>query len=377
MTAIHQHNLIHRDIKPANIWLEGPQARVKILDFGLVRLAHDDSHITQSGLIVGTPAFMSPEQARGEPVDGRSDLFSLGCVLYALCTGKEPFPGENTMARLTALALRDPPAIRDLNPGIPAKLVKLVMQLLDKDVDRRPASAQEVVDRVGAIEEALAAPVPVSQLGADTQRLKKTNSKTRRRKKARASRRRWWPVLVAACLLTGVMAVGGGILVRTLFASAPHPQAQSPTYLSELNPIAAVEWPEIPPPPGAPPPTHYNVLSVEGKRSLHGIGMHAARHGSASASYGLRKQFDVFSAEVSLNDSSQRSPVPLTFAVYGDGQLLWQSRPVVTRADTQKCTVSVKNVDVLQLRVMSDQPPGTPLFGAHGVWIEPAVSRQK
>ncbi|HEV3447860.1 MAG TPA: protein kinase, partial [Gemmataceae bacterium] len=91
LSAAHEHGLIHRDIKPANVWLEGKKGRVKILDFGLARAATDESHLTQSGAIMGTPAFMAPEQAQGKNVEPRSDLFSLGCVLYRMATGKAPF----------------------------------------------------------------------------------------------------------------------------------------------------------------------------------------------------------------------------------------------------------------------------------------------
>src|SRR5580658_9826283 len=85
--AAHASGLIHRDIKPGNIWLEAPRGRVKILDFGLARAASQDAGLTQQGAIVGTPAYMAPEQARGASVDARCDLFSLGVVLYRLCTG--------------------------------------------------------------------------------------------------------------------------------------------------------------------------------------------------------------------------------------------------------------------------------------------------
>lgn len=80
LAAAHDKGLIHRDIKPSNIWLEGPQRRVKILDFGLARNERDDQHLTQTGTVLGTPSYMSPEQARSDKVDVRSDLFRLGCV---------------------------------------------------------------------------------------------------------------------------------------------------------------------------------------------------------------------------------------------------------------------------------------------------------
>ena len=93
LAAAHAVGLVHRDIKLANLWLEAPKGRVKILDFGLARATAQDAGLTQQGTIIGTPAYMAPEQARGDNVDARSDLFSLGVVLYRLCCGKQPFQG--------------------------------------------------------------------------------------------------------------------------------------------------------------------------------------------------------------------------------------------------------------------------------------------
>src|SRR5262249_30643635 len=126
LAVIHQNNLVHRDIKPSNLWLESPGARVKILDFGLARSLEDDARFTQSGTIVGTPAYMSPEQARGDKVDARSDLFSLGGVLYSLCTGVRPFPAATTAAALMALASVEPRPAHEVNPSVPAALSDLV-----------------------------------------------------------------------------------------------------------------------------------------------------------------------------------------------------------------------------------------------------------
>jgi serine/threonine-protein kinase len=99
LAAAHRQGLIHRDIKPANILLENCIERVKITDFGLAR-AVDDASLSQSSLIAGTPLYMSPEQARGEPLDYRSDLFSLGSVLYLMCAGHPPFRAASPMAVL-------------------------------------------------------------------------------------------------------------------------------------------------------------------------------------------------------------------------------------------------------------------------------------
>jgi serine/threonine protein kinase len=115
LAAAHERGLIHRDVKPSNIWLEAGSGRAKVLDFGLARVADDPAALSQTGTIVGTPAYMAPEQARGEAVDARCDLFSLGCVLYQMTTGESAFHGPNVTAILHALAVkrpRPPPAGR-------------------------------------------------------------------------------------------------------------------------------------------------------------------------------------------------------------------------------------------------------------------------
>ena len=155
LAAAHERGLIHRDVKPGNVWLDSShKGRVKILDFGLARAGQEDVHLTRSGAIVGTPAYMAPEQARGEKVDPRSDLFSLGCVLYKLCTGAMPFAGDTTMSLLMALALDHPKPVREINPDVPEELSDLVMKLLEKDPARRPQSAREAAQALQALERA-------------------------------------------------------------------------------------------------------------------------------------------------------------------------------------------------------------------------------
>jgi serine/threonine protein kinase/Leucine-rich repeat (LRR) protein len=155
LAAAHKIGLIHRDIKPANLWLEAPHGRVKVLDFGLAKPVDTESELTKSGAVVGTPAYMSPEQARGEKVDHRTDLFSLGSVLYRLCTGKLPFTGPTTMAVLMSLGMDEPTSVRELNPDVPESLAALIHQLLAKRADARPQSAAEVVTRLHVIADQL------------------------------------------------------------------------------------------------------------------------------------------------------------------------------------------------------------------------------
>jgi serine/threonine protein kinase len=167
LAAAHQRGLIHRDIKPANVWLEGERRRVKILDFGLARAIAGDAQLTQSGIILGTPAYMAPEQVRSERIDPRCDLFSLGCVLYQLATGRMAFQGKDTMSMLMALAVDTPPPPQQVRAEIPPPLSDLIQQLLAKDVSKRPASAQEVIERLRRIEEGKTKeepPIPVARV---------------------------------------------------------------------------------------------------------------------------------------------------------------------------------------------------------------------
>jgi hypothetical protein len=143
LAAAHAQGLIHRDIKPANLLLENGLARVKITDFGLARMA-DDVALTQPGVVAGTPEYMAPEQARGESVDHRADLFSLGSVLYAMTTGRPPFRGSTTVAVLRQVSDQEPRPLRELNPDIPEWLEALIRRLMIKNPELRIQSAAEV-----------------------------------------------------------------------------------------------------------------------------------------------------------------------------------------------------------------------------------------
>jgi tRNA A-37 threonylcarbamoyl transferase component Bud32 len=150
LAAAHKQGLVHRDVKPANILLENGVQRVKLTDFGLAR-AVDDASVTQSGVIAGTPMYMSPEQAAGEPIDARADLFSLGSVLYEMCTGRPAFRAPSAVAVIKRVCDATPRPIREVNSDIPEALCRVIDRLHAKKPADRPASAREVADQLAQL----------------------------------------------------------------------------------------------------------------------------------------------------------------------------------------------------------------------------------
>src|SRR4051794_15008608 len=145
LAAAHAIGLVHRDVKPANILLENGVERVKLSDFGLAR-AVDDASLTQSGVVAGTPQYMSPEQGQGEPGDHRSDLFGPGSVLYFVCAGPPPFRADSTPAVLRRVCDDRPRPLREVNPDVPIWLAAIVERLHAKKPADRFHSAAEVAE---------------------------------------------------------------------------------------------------------------------------------------------------------------------------------------------------------------------------------------
>lgn len=148
LAAAHAQGLVHRDVKPANILLENGVERVKLSDFGLAR-AIDDASLTQSGVVSGTPQYMAPEQARGEAMDHRADLFSLGSVIYAMCTGHSPFRAETLMGVLRRICDDRPRAVREINPDVSQWLADVIDRLLAKQPADRFQTADELAELLG------------------------------------------------------------------------------------------------------------------------------------------------------------------------------------------------------------------------------------
>lgn len=152
LSVAHEKGLIHRDVKPDNIWIEAKSYRAKILDFGLARDLSAETELTQSGVILGTPSYMSPEQIAGQDIDAGCDLFSLGCVLYYLACGQRPFVSPNIAGLLNAIASKPAVPIEQRQSGLHPRLAKLIMQLLEKDPSQRPANAAAVARELKQIQ---------------------------------------------------------------------------------------------------------------------------------------------------------------------------------------------------------------------------------
>ncbi len=167
LQAAHAKGLIHRDIKPGNLWLEeqpGAGFRVRLLDFGLARWdGGSQEPLSREGTLLGTPQYMAPEQARAEAVDARADLFSLGCVLYECLTGRRPFDGSHTLSVLAALESREPKPPHELGAEVPREFSDLVMQLLQKERNKRPASAAEMIEMLNRLAQPGAARKPTGR----------------------------------------------------------------------------------------------------------------------------------------------------------------------------------------------------------------------
>ena len=232
LAAAHAQGLVHRDVKPANILLEPGVERVMLTDFGLAR-AVDDATLTRSGLIAGTPHYMSPEQARGDAVDTRSDMFSLGSVLYAMSTGRPPFRAETTYGILRRVTDDQPRPMRELNPEVPVWFDAVVMKLLTKSAADRFESVEQIAQ---ILEECVA---HVQQ--PDVFRLPQIVRELRPQKGVLRFRRAW---LLRASVVIGVVAA---VLIVIKWPEPPpnksiNSDSETTKITEPLNPENTIPW---------------------------------------------------------------------------------------------------------------------------------------
>jgi serine/threonine protein kinase len=258
LQAAHERSLVHRDLKPSNLWLEGVRGRVKILDFGLARAVHTDQQLTQSGAIVGTPAYMAPEQARSPKMDGRADLFSLGVVLYRCLVGQAPFTGHDAMSVMLAICNDMPLPPGERIAGIPTELNGLIIKLLAKDPDRRFASAEEVGLALEAIEHfvgqgtsggsltpaPIAQPITMSGVGSNVILLPSSSEQPSPKVITKSPRFRWPTVVVV--LGTGLISMVAAIVYWQMGERSQRTDIKEP--FVQANGTNGPDKPEVKPP---------------------------------------------------------------------------------------------------------------------------------
>jgi serine/threonine protein kinase len=399
----HAAGVIHRDIKPANLLL-GTDGVVKILDMGLARMSDKDSppraapqrDLTKLGNIVGTSHYMAPEQAAGtNRIDKRVDIYSLGCTLYFLLTGKPPFEGDTIEEVLWAHLERPIPSLTTARPDAPAALDAVFQRMLAKKSDERFATVTEVIAALKSCKAGLSRPkLPLAR------RSRPQASPTDEATFAEAgesqldfglpkvtlvppTRRRRLSVFVAGA---GVLLVGLAAAVVYAIRPPSEPlaattQRQAPTRAAEA-PGSRTKEPEpgylcdLPERDVAVGYGRFgkkgdlgygnNRITFKGVPSPHGLSMHPPDRGSARVAYMLEKKYRTFRAMVAINDDIDSSETALVFKVSGDGKLLWQSKPLKKRGEGDECIVPVAMIERLELEVHC---PGSS-ENAHAVWVE-------
>jgi eukaryotic-like serine/threonine-protein kinase len=224
MAAAHEKGIVHRDLKPANVMVSD-DGRVRVLDFGLakdVRGANSDdatvtsANHTQAGVVMGTPAYMSPEQASGRPLDHRTDIFSLGVVLHEMATGRRPFEGTSSAELISAILRDTPPSVTDVRPDLPDDLARIIRRCLEKDPRHRVQTARDVSNEFRDLARKTSQKVARATPAA-WHAVRAADSSS-----PRAARRRW-PSLVAAGLILTVLGTFGGYEWRKASARAGEP----------------------------------------------------------------------------------------------------------------------------------------------------------
>jgi serine/threonine protein kinase len=283
LQAAHEQGLIHRDIKPANLWLERQPPGVKLLDFGLTRSVAAP-HLTHTGMVMGTPAYMPFEQANAQPLDARSDLYSLGAVLYRMIMGRPPFERETTMATLLALAIDEPPPLVGVSPGLTAFLSRLMA----RNPDNRPASAAQALQELDALQ----MPVLIAQALNSSQKIpnvwKNIDDESAPQPlplpvpapPVALPPLPWWRSVGVLALVAVCVLVGAGLAVffqtkrtppSTALSGTPPMAAVTPPPAVPVVPSVVVEPPPLPKPPALAPRTRWLEFTGQTEVELPGL----------------------------------------------------------------------------------------------------------
>jgi len=327
----HSRGLVHRDVKPSNVLVD-ERGNCLLTDFGIAKLVAGSSKITTTGGLIGTPAYMSPEQGLGQTLDGRSDLYSLGVILHELATGRAPYDAETPIA-VVLKHVHDPlPKPRSINPDLSVRLEKVILTTLAKKPEDRYATGKELV-------EALEAAIPHDTLvGAKSPAAAETMVRPAPTSPSRSSRARW-PLAVGGLLTIGLIALGAVFLIGPLLAPAPTPTTAAPTLTTVPSRTPAPTATEALPTPAPPtatltsaPPTETTVARPTSAPTL-GIGSTqvSALDGMAQV-YVPAGEFLMGSADTDPNAIAFEQP---QHTVYLDA--FWMDQTEITNAMYAAC----------------------------------------
>jgi len=424
---IHERGLAHRDIKPGNLLVSAGQGSqsagvVKIMDLGLARLmnpvhrAAGDVPTASGPVMMGTLDYMAPEQALDfRQADIRADIYSLGCTLYFLLTGQPPFPEGTSAQKLLMHQMKEPVPLEQLRSDVPVGLSAMLRRMMAKQpADRMQAPAEVAwqlapfsretgaplallvpagVGTVAAAPSALplsmnrgaGALIPVAARNAIVARPPEVIVLDVRpsRPSRRLNRVRGWltgslpPSRRRAVLIAGFfgLVVGGfgWLLARSMFGKSEEVFLSD---LPELNVVVRYKLGKNGQVPGGLAIGAPDLLSIKGNFTPKGICTPPMDRSTARVSYRLDKQYRRFKATVGLNDPFPESPTALTFAVSGDGRILWQSLPIKKQGEEQEVDIAVSGVELLELTVSCPGPnTGGPdgRMKAFPVWVQPRL----
>jgi serine/threonine-protein kinase len=235
LACAHQHGVVHRDVKPQNVLLNG-DGRAKVTDFGIARSLDVERGVTQTGTVLGTSNYIAPEQASGRPVDERTDVYSLGVVLFELLTGEVPFPGENFVAVAMRHVHEEPPSVLDLRPDVPLRVAHVVERALAKDAADRFPTMRDLVSEMRTCLAELATPDAERTMIVPSRVVKES-----RPRRERAARRRVWPLVLLVLGLAAVAAVAAWALLTLGDGDDPGGDATSPAAEVQLQGVSSYD----------------------------------------------------------------------------------------------------------------------------------------
>ncbi len=338
----HQRGIVHRDIKPQNI-IYSPEGTIKITDFGIAHIDDTDGQqMTKAGEILGTPAYMAPEQVMGQPVDGRADLYSLGVILYELTTGRRPFQGENLAAMFRAITSDAPVAPKQINPEIPDSLSAIILKAINKNPEDRFATGQEFA---ATLQNATTENSNFTETVIQTAPVKQRSAK---------------PFIFTILLLISVCAAAGLFYFKPWVTKqketpSPKPQASSPTQ-ENTTPVEV------------PPQEEHNISPISITPEVHKIinkpsNIPDSREEEKEATQQAKDSIDaLFSDGNSVENDTQQEIPPQEIAPITVPDKQSQEQKAVIQPDNKPLPPQQESVEKMATLAINSNPAGANVY---------------